>query len=567
MAESLQPINFLSEEELQSISGIGKSLARTIVDLRNRYGNLTAESLKTLLRVPLAADVMASLDFAPNRYLQRWTYAPQSPGLAQWLSHVKAEEGMDDDSLAFLSDASFSDSSRLISRLPAVPKTTPAAADPSLGDIAQTLASIQNLLAVHKGLNTGQEDVKPSVTHPVLARSHSDQGSQKDQRRREDSDDDMRSASGVPRPTKPVAKSYKTRAMLNSLARHDDDSDTDAEGTGWPRPPLPEAYKPTPQVPSTPAMHPAFRDFTALPGAYTAQQPLGYSRNALRDIPKSMVYDGKSSWKSFALKFKQYASSFSWTVAECKVCLLHCLSGKALDYCARILDGNPDIPYRSLLAKMEGRFGAELQASAQAKFAQACQEVKESMEDWADRIQALAVEAFRNLPEEYCNQQAVDRFCQGLLDVNAGHSAFMKKHSTIEAAMDYVRLFKHSRKAMVGKLDHDTSGVADFEDRSAHVCAIQKQTSPALDLTSLQEELQQVKSELKKLAEARSRPPQATGYRGSARRPPGRRACYVCDDPTHIMAKCPHKAKLLNLKRSSQGSAARPQAEDAPAKQ
>lgn len=51
------------------------------------------------------------------------------------------------------------------------------------------------------------------------------------------------------------------------------------------------------------------------------------------------------------------------------------------------------LPYWSILAKVEGRFGAELQTSAQAKFAQACEELNESIEGWVDGIQALAVEA------------------------------------------------------------------------------------------------------------------------------------------------------------------------------
>lgn len=83
------------------------------------------------------------------------------------------------------------------------------------------------------------------------------------------------------------------------------------------------------------------------------------------------------------------------------MCRLHCLSGKAMDYCARILKRSPDIPYRSLLSKLKGRFGAELQASAKAKFVQATQERSETLKDWEDQIQALAAEAYRNLSEEY----------------------------------------------------------------------------------------------------------------------------------------------------------------------
>lgn len=110
-----------------------------------------------------------------------------------------------------------------------------------------------------------------------------------------------------------------------------------------------------------------------------------------------MVYEGKTAWQSFELKFRQYATAFTWTAEECKMCILHCLTGKALDYCARMLKSNPDLPYRTVLSKMEGRFGAELQATAQAKFAQATQTKSKTMEDLADRVQAIAVKAFHNL--------------------------------------------------------------------------------------------------------------------------------------------------------------------------
>lgn len=63
-----------------------------------------------------------------------------------------------------------------------------------------------------------------------------------------------------------------------------------------------------------------------------------------------------------------------------------------------MLKSNSDLPYRTILSKMEGRFGAKLQAkAAQAKFAQATQTKRETIEDWVDRVQALAMEIFHNL--------------------------------------------------------------------------------------------------------------------------------------------------------------------------
>ncbi|KAH3854482.1 hypothetical protein DPMN_097025 [Dreissena polymorpha] len=64
-----QPVNFLTEEELRSIPGISSRQTSTIVDVRNRFGNLTAESFQTLTRQSLSENVTQLLDFTPDRQL------------------------------------------------------------------------------------------------------------------------------------------------------------------------------------------------------------------------------------------------------------------------------------------------------------------------------------------------------------------------------------------------------------------------------------------------------------------------------------------------------------------
>ena len=92
--------------------------------------------------------------------------------------------------------------------------------------------------------------------------------------------------------------------------------------------------------------------------------------------------------------------------------------------------------YRKLLKKLDERFGdRELPASAQVRFQQATQKKDESLEDWADRVLTLSGKAFKNLPENYSNQQAVARFCQGLRDTEVGHHVCMKKSLSIEDAL------------------------------------------------------------------------------------------------------------------------------------
>ena len=51
----------------------------------------------------------------------------------------------------------------------------------------------------------------------------------------------------------------------------------------------------------------------------------------------------------------------------------------------------------------------------------------------------LATRAFRDLPEQYSNSQAVVPFCQGLADKEAGHHVCMHEPRLIEEALNGVK--------------------------------------------------------------------------------------------------------------------------------
>ena len=109
-----------------------------------------------------------------------------------------------------------------------------------------------------------------------------------------------------------------------------------------------------------------------------------------------------------------YATQLGWTSDDCLSCLCWSLTGKAADFYANLLEQKFKLTYRQLLSKLECRFGSkDLPATAQGLFLQATQDPRESLEDWADRVMTLATKAFRDLPEEYANEQAVLRICQG----------------------------------------------------------------------------------------------------------------------------------------------------------
>jgi hypothetical protein len=79
---------------------------------------------------------------------------------------------------------------------------------------------------------------------------------------------------------------------------------------------------------------------------------------ALRNLPKTLVFNGKANWLAFKLKFSRYAEVNEWTHDECRDCLLHCLTDQALTYGAMLLRRDSTLPYRKMMHKLDKRFGA-----------------------------------------------------------------------------------------------------------------------------------------------------------------------------------------------------------------
>ena len=177
------------------------------------------------------------------------------------------------------------------------------------------------------------------------------------------------------------------------------------------------------------------------------------SRTALlRLLPKNLSYDGKTNWLAFKQKFTRYATACEWTSEECLNCLCWCLTDKAADFYAILMERNEHLTYRRLMCRLEKRFGIkELAETAQARFRQATQASGESLEDWADRILTLATKAFKMLPEHYSSKQAVIRFCEGLLDREAGLRVGMDKPANMEQAINSIRWYQHLQQSVYGK--------------------------------------------------------------------------------------------------------------------
>ena len=96
------------------------------------------------------------------------------------------------------------------------------------------------------------------------------------------------------------------------------------------------------------------------------------------------------------------------------------------------------------------------------------------MEDWADRLLSLATKAFRHLPEDHASTQAILRFCQGCSDKEAGQHAATQRPTSMEDAIDKIKWYQHTVKAIYGHPVRKRENLSEYEDDTTKTVSVAK---------------------------------------------------------------------------------------------
>ncbi|KAH3733240.1 hypothetical protein DPMN_039665 [Dreissena polymorpha] len=113
--------------------------------------------------------------------------------------------------------------------------------------------------------------------------------------------------------------------------------------------------------------------------------PPGQLKSRLQSLPKALVYDGRGSWQTFLTKFEKFSTNFEWKDREKRDYLCFCLTDKASEYYAFVMDIEVELSYLEVVEKLERRFGyRDLPEAARVTLSSARQGDDELVDDWAD---------------------------------------------------------------------------------------------------------------------------------------------------------------------------------------
>jgi hypothetical protein len=120
-----------------------------------------------------------------------------------------------------------------------------------------------------------------------------------------------------------------------------------------------------------------------------------------------------------------------------------------------LIERNAFVAFDEIMDKMEKRFGNIPQPdTAQEQLSNSRQLPDEKIEDWADRVQQLAVLAFPDWPEQHMFKQAIKRICHGCIDREAGQHVVNLDLTYIEMVVDKIKSYQCNHKSIFSEGHH-----------------------------------------------------------------------------------------------------------------
>ena len=155
--------------------------------------------------------------------------------------------------------------------------------------------------------------------------------------------------------------------------------------------------------------------------------------------PKMATYDGKTNWRPYFLQFTHIANRYKWSPEQKLDKLIEWLRDKALKFYSfktKTVQEN----YDQLCKKINDRFGRkDMPHILRRQLQDIKQEQEESLEEFAERTQEMAIDGHPDTPEAFVEIVTIDAFLKGCTDKKAALAAMEKNPNTSDEAMQCVK--------------------------------------------------------------------------------------------------------------------------------
>ena len=282
-----------------------------------------------------------------------------------------------------------------------------------------------------------------------------------------------------------------------------------------------------------------------------------------KTTPKLPYFDGSTRWKTFFGTFSIHSQANHWNEEEKYAAIQLCFRDKAVNYLRSQQALGRCNDFNSLVSQMSKRFEKQQDPFVKrSEFYALCQEVDESVEEWADRVLDKAMEAFEQAEDDVREEEMVRRFTMGCLDKEAAHYVINSKPRNLDMAIQTYSEYKENASLIYGKKKHvrqvsfseeEQAVRAISQDRRGVSKEVSAGSSPRKGENTSQAIVKALeigfekmllklddhhKDTKKMLQERRSRSPE-------------RGACFICGGKDHWMDKCSKRQRSRSPSRES----------------
>ena len=182
------------------------------------------------------------------------------------------------------------------------------------------------------------------------------------------------------------------------------------------------------------------------------RDPEDTGRNIIRQLPKLPYYDGQSSWKTFMNTFELYSAASGWNHQDRFNAIQLCMRNKAVDFLRSQQKMGKCETYQTLVQRMEQRFERKLDPFfRRSEFFSLSQAHDEAIDEWADRVLQVGIEAFETLPDATREEELVRKFTMGSIDKDAAQFVINRRPATLEDAIALMRGHQDNATLLFGK--------------------------------------------------------------------------------------------------------------------